>query len=79
MNLNDKSGSRDIAQHVRSMEGQGSWLHPPRPARKPRPFPVLPLALVGFAIAGLVAGYAFGEVPPDYEPPRGYEACTGLC
>jgi len=24
MNLNDKSGSRDIAQHVRSMEGQGS-------------------------------------------------------
>ena len=36
MNLNDKSGSRDIAQHVRSMEGQGPWLHPPRPARRHR-------------------------------------------
>jgi hypothetical protein len=73
------SGDPYFLHRYRRAEGSGPWLHPPRPARKPRPFPVLPLALVGFAIAGLVAGYAFGEVPPYYEPPRGYEACTGLC
>jgi hypothetical protein len=101
MTLNDKSGSRDIAQHIRetldrcrdngldeqarramSSPAVPEWFEtlvgdsePP----KPRRFPWVLVTAFAFAFAGLVAGYAFGEVPPDYEPPRGYEACTGLC
>ena len=31
---------------------------------------------VAFGLAGLIGAAAFGEVPPHYEPPRGYEPCT---
>lgn len=54
----------------------GPWAHPPRGRQEQSLAPRLMFGLaLAFATGCGLAVFAFGDVPPLYEPPRGHDIC----
>ena len=70
------SGDPYFLHRYRRAEGSGPWLHPSRPARRPRPIGLCWILTAAFAFAFAGFGLALlAGTPPPYHPAPGETVC----